>query len=114
MAAANYDLTIEQGTDFSLTMNLSVEGVPYNLTGCSAAMQIRDFGNNLYFDGTVVNNKINLNLVASSITIKISKSETQTMNFGTGKYDLELTKSDGTTIRLLQGSVIISNEVTKD
>ena len=113
MAAAKYDLYIEQGADFEISFTITQSGVPYNLVGSSAALQIRDYGNNLFFDGTSNNGKLIINTSNSSIKIKISNAETSSMLFTTGKYDLELTDSSGFVIRLLEGAVSVSCEVTK-
>lgn len=41
MSAAKYDLTIDQGSDFKITLNIKEDGANKNLTGYSARGQLR-------------------------------------------------------------------------
>ena len=42
MSAAKYDLTIDQGSDFKITLNVKEDGVNKDLTGYSARGQLRE------------------------------------------------------------------------
>ena len=42
MSAAKYDLTIDQGSDFKITLNIKEDGVNKDLTGWSARGQLRE------------------------------------------------------------------------
>ena len=42
MSAAKYDLTIDQGSDFKITLNVKEDGVNKDLTGWSARGQLRE------------------------------------------------------------------------
>lgn len=128
MAAGKYTFTIEQGTTVKFGIQyLDPTGVPFDLTDCSARMQIRsDFAdkkNVLYAtlsssidnDGTGldfagINGDAPLN--SGSIGVYISAAKTETFNFDEAIYDLEIYKVNEVT-RVLEGSVLVSREVTR-
>jgi hypothetical protein len=115
MAASNYNLLIEQGATFSLSIVWKdSDEVPVDLTGYSARMQIRPF---------LVSQDVLLELTnqagivlgddQGTITIEATAEQTEAIGSRRGVYDLELESADGTVTRLLQGAVTISREVTR-
>jgi len=116
MGAGTYNFTIEQGATFKRIMTWKdSNGNPINLTGYTARMQVRtakDSPNVILTLDTDTNGGITLGGVSGTITIEISASKTASLDFKTAVYDLELEK-DGSVVRLLEGSVTLSKEVTK-
>lgn len=116
MAAADYDLLIEQGATFTLSIVWKDNAnAPINITGYSARMQIRKT-----YDDTpsisltsAVGGGIVLGGVSGTIDITIAASVTDDITILRGKYDLELELA-GVVTRLIQGTVCISREVTKN
>lgn len=110
-------LTIYQGATFSKVLTLkNSAGTPINLTGAVARMQVRTTTEALTtlieLNGT--NHRADItNAAGGEITLKISAADTAALNFNTGVYDLEIQYSDGTVDRILQGSVVLSKEVTR-
>ena len=115
MAAADYDLLIEQGATFDLSIVWKDnEDNPIDISGYSARMQIRK----TYDSDPVISltsdsdGGIVLGGVDGTINIAIDAEATEGIEIRRGRYDLELEFNEVVT-RLLQGSVDISREVTK-
>lgn len=112
MSAARYNLVIDQGSDFAISFTVKEDGSVKNLTGYSARAQMRTSRNATSIaatftctiatptDGTVVMSLANG--VSSSLTA------------GTYVYDLEVfTANNASVTRLIQGSVDLTQEVTR-
>lgn len=117
MVAGIYDITIEQGANFSLPLTWKDEnGTPINLTGYFARMQIRqDYDADeaiLSLDSTV-GGGIVLGGAFGTITISIDAGATADLAQTDAVYDLELESVSGIVTRLVQGRVFISREVTR-
>ena len=131
MSAGRYSFIVEQGatTDFQIVYKDST-GTPINLSGYTAAMQIRNTqgGNVLYASltsslGNVYTKKsgsafISLSgsnlttpLVSGSIGVYIGHAITNNFTFGEAYYDLELTNGH-TRTRLLEGQIKLTKQVT--
>lgn len=113
MAAASYDILVEQGSDFLLGLLLkNAKGVPFDLTGVIARGQIRvnikdpvpicSFG--VTFDP---------NRKTGKLTLFIPASVTSTLDFTNGFYDLEFESTTGLIKRIMQGKVVFSPEITR-
>lgn len=114
MTATFYKITIEQGATFETSLTMTGR----DLTDCSARMQIRE---------TVTSPTALMALTSSPaagititpgppglIDIVISATQTATLAWKTGVYDLELVSPDGTVVeRLLKGDVVVDPEVTR-
>jgi hypothetical protein len=115
MAAADYDLLIEQGATFELSIVWKDdEGAPIDITGYSARMQIRqNYDTDPVISLTSASGGgIVLGGTAGSIDITIGANSTDDIEIRRGRYDLELELA-GVVTRLIQGSVDISREVTR-
>ena len=128
MAAGKYSFILEQGTTTSFEIQYKdASSNPIDLTGYTGRMQIRsDYADNTpttYADITTTPNVDGSGLdftglgggyptTSGSIGIYISADLTSTFTFDTAKYDLELYK-DSTVIRLLEGQIKLSKEVTR-
>ena len=108
--ATRVNIIIDQGTDFSTAINLTdSSGVDLNLTGYSAASQIRkthSSSNSTAFTCT-------LTTANSTLTLALNNSVTAAMSAGRYVWDAELTNSSGTVSRILEGMVTVTPEVTK-
>ena len=132
MAAGKYNFTIEQGTTviFEVQYKDSL-GAPINLTGYSAKMQIKSnyadknpttyltLSSSINPDGTGLNlsgSSGTTPLSSGSLGVYIAACSSSNLTFDTAYYDLELysgSMSCPYTIRLLEGQVKISKEVTR-
>ena len=116
MAAGKRDIYIEQGATFRLNLVWKDSlGVPVNLTGYSARMQVRRAYNNpnTLLSLSTATGTISLGGSAGTISIDGQALLTEDMSSRVGVYDLELQSADGTVTRLLEGKVTISPEVTR-
>jgi hypothetical protein len=109
--AISTNLYIDQGTDFSVSVNISeTDGTAKNLSGYTARAQLRKS----YYSKTNVT-------FTSAVTapsegeITISLSNAQTANIKAGRYvfDVETVSNANVIARILEGMVIINPEVTR-
>lgn len=117
MAAAKYNIIIEQGATYSEGVRVYYNnGLPYDLTGYTPRMQLRGrkFGL-LTLDMLGVNYFKYLDLVNGYFATYISAVETRELPAGVYDYDLELSKDSdvNTVIRLLEGQATVRGEVTR-
>ena len=108
--ATRLNIIIDQGTDFSTTVNLTdSSGTNLNLVGFSAASQIRkthSSSNSTAFTASITTSN-------STLTLALNNAVTAAMTPGRYVWDAELTASDGTKSRILEGMVTVTPEVTK-
>lgn len=116
MPAAKYKLKIEQGATLRQPFEWKAGGVPVNLTGWTGRMQIRPdvASSSVYATLTTANGGISINGPAGTFSIYMTASQTAALSFDTAVYDLELIAVNGDVIRIIQGDVIVSPEVTRD
>lgn len=130
MAAGKYSFVIEQGatTNFEIQYKDS-NGTPIDLTGYRARMQIRPTvdSTNIYLtlssslnsDGTGLNLSGSNGMTpptSGSIGIYIASCTSSMLDFNQAVYDLEIYSGSGAcpyTVRLLEGQVKLSKEVTR-
>jgi hypothetical protein len=114
--AGQYDITIEQGATFTLALTYKDgNNQVVDLTGYTAKMQVRPFARSpkVILERTSQSGKIALGGAAGTVTITATAQETAALTPGVGVYDIELYSPISTTVRLLQGDVTISAEVTR-
>ena len=89
---------------------------PVPLTDFSARMQIRESVDStaVIHSATSTNGQLVLDLVDNTITIEIPASITQTFDFETAVYSLELYKNTGEVVPFLVGNLTLVPEVTRD
>ena len=111
MSAGIYNFTLNQGATFSRQMTVKENNSPLNLTGHTAAMQLRS----TYDSSTVALSMTAavINATEGILSISATATATAALEEGIYVYDLELTTSAGVVTRLLQGQVTVSPEVTR-
>lgn len=117
MAAGIYNITIEQGADFSLPLTWrDGSNTIVNVTGYSARMQIRESyesDDTIVSLSSAVDGGITLGGAAGTIVVSIPAAITSKMPYTSAVYDLEMVSVTGAVTRLVQGDVYISREVTR-
>jgi hypothetical protein len=110
MAAGTQDLTIEKRASFSITLTIkNSDGSAFNLSGATLASQIRvDSNNKLQADFTT-------GLVGDATggiaTLSLTKAQTSALSTSPSSYDLFVDNADGSSEKLLKGSItIVENE----
>jgi hypothetical protein len=116
-----YNLCINQGATFTRIFvwtagqcgcgTVGASSGPMDLTGFTAALQIRQFqlSTTVLYDAS---SNITLGGVAGTITLVIPAANTETFTWWQGVYDLLLTSAAGVATRLLMGSVTVSPAVS--
>ena len=129
MQAGVYDIHIDQGANWSLSLTWKDDtGTPINLTGYTARMQIRKSyeASDTKLSLTSAGGGIVLGGVAGTIVISATKTQTSdialdylSLFWNDDKqaqrmvYDIEVETSGGTATRLLQGAAFVYPEVTR-
>lgn len=113
---ATYNITIEQGARWARSIVVDSDGTPWNLTGYDARMQIRQrYTSSTAEISLTVGDGITITAAAGQIDLAIGATDTAAFDFLAGHYDLELIPPAGEdhVIRLLEGTVTVSREVTR-
>lgn len=109
-----YNMTCYQGSTFDKTFTLATDGTAINLTGYSAAMQVRqtiDAASPLV--SLTSSSGITLGGTAGTVRVVIASTATAAFSAGQYVYDLEITSGGGVTDRILEGTFIVDGEVTR-
>jgi LEA14-like dessication related protein len=110
---AKLNLVCPQGTTFLKTFRVYDENdAPFDLTGYTAAMQVRDkySSANYLFQVTTGNG---ITIVDNIITVEVHYSVTTTFLEGDYVWDIEITSPTDKRDRVLQGIFMVTPEVTR-
>lgn len=127
MLAGNYNMTCQQGSTFSRTIEIEQPDlvtdpsgqtfIPFDLSGYSARMQVRRTidSSNFLLELTTGNGGLTINPVAGDTNkILIHASADVTASVSTsGVYDVEIISAQNVVSRVLQGTFNLSPEVTR-
>jgi hypothetical protein len=113
MAAATYNIIAGQGETFNLSFTVDNDGVPWDFSTYTAAMQVRPFPGSpvIILDLSTANSDITLNS-SGEVTITVSAVDMANVTAEKHAYDFEVTSPDSTVTRLLSGKFIVTPEVT--
>tara|TARA_B100000902_G_scaffold60790_1_gene67903 strand:- start:3975 stop:4307 length:333 start_codon:yes stop_codon:yes gene_type:complete len=105
------NLFIDQGTDFTVTVDVSdATGGILDLTGYSASAQIRK----TYGSSTKVDFTTNTGTPSQGkVTMSLTDAQTSALESGRYVYDLNITSGGGVTTRVVEGQAIITPGVTR-
>lgn len=115
MTAGIYNTTIDQGSVWSVVLVYTDSNdTPVNLTGYTAAMQLRQNYNSDVADLTLTTANGGITIVGATGTITITATAVQTgaLDPGFYVYDLELTSGSNIS-RLIQGQLTVAEQVTR-
>jgi hypothetical protein len=114
MTPGKVNFLCPQGSTFNRRLTYKINDVPVNLNGYTSRLQVRETH---YAQDTIValtsGNGITLGGSAGTIDVLISASATALFDAGNFVYDLELESTNGTINRLVEGSFIVTPEVTR-
>ena len=117
MSAAKYNLTIDQGSDFSLTLNIKEDGVNKNLTGWLARGHLResmDTAQHWAFDFSGTTFDENGNLVIKLAHDVTANNDNTELGEGNYFYDMEIYKTSTDEVkRIMQGKATVTRQVTR-
>lgn len=128
--AAVYPLLVDQGETFRLSLVYATPGaseadppVPVDLTGATAAMQVRErYGATVLAEITTENGGISIEPLEGVIEIVLTDAQTDAMGVKEGStkprtsalYDLEVTLGSGDVKRVVEGTVTINPNITRE
>jgi hypothetical protein len=90
--------------------------VPVNLSGCTAALQLRSLPNDptAALTLTTANGGITLTALTGNIAVMATAAQTRAIDEGYYYYDLEVTATaTGVVTRIAQGQILVSAEITR-
>ena len=115
MAAAKYDLQIDQGSNLSLAFHIPVNEL--SLSGYTARAQVRSTHSSsstvLDFSTVTTPIAVTSSSSANKIALVLTASETAALTAGRYVWDLEIVSGGGVVTRLLEGSCVVTPEVTR-
>lgn len=113
MTAATYDLVIDQGSDFAIDLLIKEEGVPKDLTGYLARAQMRSTRTSSTVAGSFTCTVLTPN-TNGKVKMELPNAVSSLMEAGRYFYDLEIHTANNVIVkRLIQGEVVINQEVTR-
>ena len=115
MSAATTNLIIDQGATWEITFTYkNINGTPINLTGYTAALQLRTSYDAVSSSLSLTSPSGGIVMGGTAGTIAITASATQTGGLAAGEYvyDLEITTGSKVT-RLVQGRITVTPQVTR-
>ena len=105
------NLYIEAGATFTREITYTNEdGTLFDLTDYSAELQVRETVNS---ETATITKMPTISVADATISWTFTAAETATLTSDKYVYALELTKTDGTVIRLVQGDLTVSPEVVR-
>lgn len=104
-----------QGSTFSKQITYKIDEVPVDLSGYSARLQVREthYSTEALLSLSSPSNGITLGGSAGTINLLVSASDTSDISAGNFLYDLELESGSGEVSRIIEGSFIVTPEVTR-
>jgi hypothetical protein len=115
MASSVYDITAEQGANYTATLTYrDSANTLINITGYTARMQVRKtIGSATPYLSLTNTSGITLGGAAGTVAIAISAATLASVPAGNYVYDLELISGAGVVVRLISGDFIVTGEVTR-
>ena len=108
--AIKANLFIDQGATYATKLVLNdPNGAPVDLTGYSAAGQIRKH----YTSSNAVSFSVSLNANTGSVVLSLTANNTSSLAAGRYVYDVEMTDTAGRISRIIEGTVTVSPNVTR-
>jgi hypothetical protein len=105
------NLYIDQGTDFSITVDVTDSaGEILELDGYTAAAQIRKTYSSSSVSATFATSIAEL---AGQVTISLTDTQTSALESGRYVYDLNITSGAGVVTRVIEGQAIVTPGVTR-
>lgn len=108
--ATKANLVIDQGSTFSVTLTLSNDdGDLLDLNGYTANSQLRKW----YTSSTHTDFATEIDTENSTVELSLTANQTSNLTAGRYVYDVELTSSSNDILRIVEGIVTVTPEVTR-
>jgi hypothetical protein len=119
----NVAITSRTSSSFTITnpstgtyISGGVAYAPVNLSGCTAALQLRSLPNDptAALTLTTANGGIAITALTGTIAVSATATQTRAIDEGYYYYDLEVTNTaSGVVTRIAQGQILVSAEITR-
>jgi hypothetical protein len=113
--AGQKNFEVDQNATFSFIVEYKDNnGLPIDLTGATAKMQVRDTkgGSKLAFTLTSPAGGITITPLLGKLSIKMTPTQTSKLFYPKSSYDIMITDSNTNKIKLLEGFITLSRSVT--
>jgi len=113
--AGQKNFEVDQNATFSFIVEYKDNnGLPIDLTGATAKMQVRDTkgGSKLAFSLTSPAGGITITPLLGKLSIKMTPTQTNKLFYPKSSYDIMVTDSNANKIKLLEGFLTLSRSVT--
>jgi hypothetical protein len=113
--AGQKNFEVDQNATFSFIVEYKDNnGLPIDLTGSSAKLQVRDTkgGSKLAFSLTSPAGGITIDPTNGKLTVKMTPTQTNKLFYPKSSYDLMVSDSNGNKIKLIEGFLTLSRSVT--
>jgi len=114
MSAGNYDLNLEEGADFSITLTITDSaGTAVDLTGHTAEMNFSSDRDTAYTLQLTHSAGLTMGGTAGTIVVALTDTQVGTLSaaWTKGQYDLITIDAAGLRTRRISGSVYIAEQV---
>jgi len=108
-----YNISVYQGTTFTLAPVWKIDNLPVDLTGYSADMQVRDVSNNLITELSTANGRAVISTGLGKTTFTLTANETAALAAGTYTYAFNLTSPSNYVYQILNGGFVINTSVVQ-
>lgn len=105
--ASKHHFSIDKGTDFELTVSVTNE-TSINLESATCAAKIKKH----HESNTSVSFVTAINAAANTITLSLTHAVSSNISPGRYMYDVLLTSSTNTVIRVLEGMITVNPAIT--
>lgn len=117
LALERRTLRIRQGDTFSDSYEVRIDGVLANLTNVAAKMQVRahpaDDSSLVLLELSSANGGILIDALRGRVTFAVPAATTSLLRFTRAYYDLQLTDTNGVSVTVLKGDVLVEQEFTR-
>jgi len=115
MQPGRYNITVVNGTTFTLAPIWQIDNLPVDLTGYSADLQVRDISNNLIVEMSTSNGYATISAALGQTTFSLTATQTSAANLPAGNYNyaVNLTDSSGNVYQILQGAFTVVASVVQ-
>jgi hypothetical protein len=106
MQPGRYNITVVNGTTFTLAPQWLINNLTVDLTGYTADMQVRDVSNNLIVELSTANGNAVITPALGQVTFTLTATQTSVANLPAGNYNyaINLTDSASNVYQILQGT----------
>lgn len=115
MTPGRYNITVVNGTTFTLAPIWNINNLAVNLTGYTADMQVRDVSNNLIVELSTSNGKAVVSPGLGQVTFSLTAAQTEPNVLPAGNYNYAINYTDtaGNVYQILNGAFTVVASVVQ-